>query len=430
MNLTKKFFTLLMAVFPVSCALAQETPADTTPQAIAAMQAILNNLSKIKISGYIQGQFQVADSTGIKSYAGGDFPVASDKRFMLRRGRIKVVYDNTLTQFVLQIDATEKGVVLKDAYAKVTEPWLQTFGLSVGIMNRPFGFEIGYSSSMRESPERGRMSQIIFPGERDLGAMLTIEPPKTSKLNFFKIEAGLFNGTGNSTPEFDKTKDFIGHLVLRKSVLNEKLKLSGGVSIYNGGWRADTANLYSEIITDATGIKKFKLDPDTLAVGRIMKRNYFGFDFQLSYETPVIGITTFRAEYIGGVQTGTKSSNDSPKELPVDSKTKLESDAFQRNFNGAYFYLLQNIGKLPLQLILKYDWYDPNTKVKGDEITSALTAADIKYTTTGIGLAYRYDQNIKFTAYYDIVKNESTQLSGYTKDLKDNVFTIRMQYKF
>ena len=59
------------------------------------------------------------------------------------------------------------------------------------------------------------------------------------------------------------------------------------------------------------------------------------------------------------------------------------------------------------------------------------TAADIKYTTLGLGLAYRWDSNIKLTAYYDMVTNEtSSNLSGYTQDLKDNVFTLRMQYKF
>ena len=49
---------------------------------------------------------------------------------------------------------------------------------------------------LRESPERGRMSQLIFPNERDLGAMLTIQGPKLSNWNWLKLEAGLFNGTG------------------------------------------------------------------------------------------------------------------------------------------------------------------------------------------------------------------------------------------
>jgi phosphate-selective porin len=39
--------------------------------------------------------------------------------------------------------------------------------------------------------------------------------------------------------------------------------------------------------------------------------------------------------------------------------------------------------------------------------------------------------NVKFMAYYDIVTNETSQnLSAFAKDLKDNVLTLRLQYKF
>lgn len=92
----------------------------------------------------------------------------------------------------------------------------------------------------------------------------------------------------------------------------------------------------------------------------------------------------------------------------------------------------------PWQVIAKYDWYDPNTDVTGNEIGTTVVnglvktnATDLKYTTIGLGLAYRWDANVKLTAYYDMVTNEtSNKLSGYTKDLKDNSFTLRMQVKF
>ena len=85
-------------------------------------------------------------------------------------------------------------------------------------------------------------------------------------------------------------------------------------------------------------------------------------------------------------------------------------------------------------MLLKYDWYDPNTDVSSDEIGKSktkLNKTDLKYTTIGLGWVYRWDTNIKITAYYDMVTNETSKnLSGFTKDLKDNVFTLRMQYKF
>lgn len=107
---------------------------------------------------------------------------------------------------------------------------------------------------------------------------------------------------------------------------------------------------------------------------------------------------------------------------------------YRRKFNGAYFYFIQNVLTTPLSLVVKYDWYDPNTDIAGDAIgkaTSNTNANDIKYTTLGVGLTYRFDANIKLVVYYDMVQNEkSTNLPGYGKDLKDNVVTARLQAKF
>ena len=61
----------------------------------------------------------------------------------------------------------------------------------------------------------------------------------------------------------------------------------------------------------------------------------------------------------------------------------------------------------------------------------ASTATDIKYSTVGLGLTYRWDASTKLSFYYDMVTNEtSNNLSGYTKDLSDNSYTLRMQVKF
>ncbi|MFA4852263.1 MAG: hypothetical protein WC868_01720 [Bacteroidales bacterium] len=473
MNTRKKLTKTLLVLFlctNTSLIFAQDlSKEDSLANEISMIKSDIGILKKVKISGYVQAQFQVADSSGTKSYAGGDFPSNSDKRFMVRRGRIKIAYINTLSQYVMQFDVTEKGFATKDMYAQFTEPWLSSFSIKAGIYNRPFGYEIPFSSSMRESPERGRMSQIIFPGERDLGASIVFNPPKTSRFNFFTLEAGMFNGTGIAS-DFDKEKDFIGHLVIAKSKKNEKIKYGLGVSYYNGGWREGTTTYYEGIETLSSGVKAFK--KVTGKVGVIAKREYMGADAQLSIETP-FGMTTLRGEFIMGTQPGTSSSSASPSAQPTGSSTTNiagtatgtinipansgdttitvtlpvtgtvtttapNADTYIRKFNGAYFYFCQNIGNTKHQLVLKYDWYDPNTEVKGSEIdvtgvTSAngkLSSTDIKYTTIGIGWIYHWDENVKIMAYYDIVKNEKTKISKYTNDLLDNVFTLRIQYKF
>src|ERR1041384_3897762 len=83
---------------------AQENanPLDTLAQSVMKMQSRMDVMSRLKLSGYIQAQFQVADSNGAASFAGGNFASNVDKRFMVRRGRLKATYDGNLSQYVLQ----------------------------------------------------------------------------------------------------------------------------------------------------------------------------------------------------------------------------------------------------------------------------------------------------------------------------------------
>ena len=190
---TKMYFNVFNVVAAIllfcNTSFAQVTNlSDTIANQVKKLSDDLTLLKKIKITGYIMAQYQSADSAGINSFEGGNFAPNVNNRFMLREARIKFIYEGNLSQYVFQLDATEKGVSIKDMYAKFTEPWLKTVSLTIGQMNRPFGFEIGYTPTDRESPERGRMSQTIFVGERDLGAMLTLQAPKTSKLNFLKFQ--------------------------------------------------------------------------------------------------------------------------------------------------------------------------------------------------------------------------------------------------
>ncbi|MEO6191306.1 MAG: porin [Saprospiraceae bacterium] len=428
----KKLAVFIILFIQFSLLGAQEgpkDPIDTLTVAFNKLQSDLSLLKKIKISGYIQAQYQIADSAGIASFAGGNFPATVDNRFDVRRGRIKVAYESRLTQSVLQIDVTQRGVAIKDAFMKLTEPYKNALSLTAGMFSRPISFECEYSSSLRETPERTRMVQTLLPGERELGAKLSFQAPKTSKWNILKIEAGLFNGSGPSAAnDFDKYKDFIGNIGINKTSKNEKVNYAFRLSYYNGGVKQGNKFVYSEIENSPSGIKSWVVDSTSSNLNGKAKREYMGLDYQLNLDGPM-GITAFRGEFLMGDQVGTASSSTSP-----NSGTAPTGDTYIRPFNGAYLMLAQNILQSKHQLVVKFDFYDPNTKVKSDEIGKAgskLTAADIKYTTIGLGWNYRMTSNVKFMAYYDLVTNEkSANLAGFTKDLKDNVLTLRLQYKF
>lgn len=427
-NLTKPFlfFVALMFATPVFAQVVEST--DTVPNRVSILTSQMEVLQRLKFSGYIQAQFQDADSSGIRSFEGGDFPSGSDKRFSVRRGRLKAQYDYKVTQFVLQFDVTERGVVIKDVYGKITEPWLNAFSLTAGAFNRPFGFEVPYSSSQRESPERARWSQTIFPAERDLGAMVSFQMPKTSPWSILKLDAGMFNGTGTN-PDFDFQKDFIGNISINKVSKSEKFRFGIGGSYYNGGILLDT--MYVNRLGAKDTAFHYVLDKSKATFDQPEQRQYVGFNAQFTGEW-LAGITTLRAEYIQGTQPATKSNSGTPT-----SNTGLTGGVlnplYEREFNGAAFYFIHGIVKTPLQIVVKYDWYDPNTKVEGNDIGAAgsnLNATDVKYSTLGFGMNVRLGANAKFLAYYAMPTNETTKLTKWTKDIKDNVLTLRMQYKF
>lgn len=427
----------LLTSFSVSAQI-QELP-ETVEDKIDTLYNRTNSLmddvgliKKLKITGYLQLQYQLADTAGAQgnSFAGGTFDANVNNRFLLRRSRIKTSYDNndefgnTITQIVMQMDLFSGGtVVIRDFYGKFTDPWTRWFGIKAGAMDKPFGYEVTYSSGTRETPERGRMSQLLFPGEKDFGAQFVIQPTKQSRFNFFKLETGLYNGTGVLNNDFDRQKDWISRLSFFKSNVDETIKYSGGLSYYLGGHKYGTNKNY-ELGTTYNGTMGWVLkDSSADNLKKIGKAMYYGADAQCSIDW-IAGLTTLRAEYIGGQQPGTAKSSATPRVLVAE-------DLLVRKFNGAYFYFVQNLLHTRHNIMVKYDWYDPNTEVSGKEIVANLTAADIKYTTLGVGYLLNYDQNWKLLVYHDFVTNESTGLSGYASDLKkDNMWTFRLQYTF
>src|SRR5437868_4575888 len=90
----------------VTTASAQAVSTDTLNAHVNALSGQVNKMSKLKLTGYIQSQFQYADSSGVAApEAGGNFAPGVDKRFLIRRGRIKFTYNGAIAQGVLMFDA-------------------------------------------------------------------------------------------------------------------------------------------------------------------------------------------------------------------------------------------------------------------------------------------------------------------------------------
>lgn len=396
------------------------------------LRPFLKRYENLHISGYMQPQFQVIQQKGAATFAGGNFSEFTNNRFMLRRARVKFDYflpaKNDVSPKALltfQFEATERDVNVRDMYIRVFEPKKQNLSIAMGLLSRPFGYEVNLSSSYRETPERGRASQILMPSERDLGAMFTYERLKKTKNNpLVKFDFGVFNGQGKSGPiEFDSHKDFISRAFIKPQSIAKNFLISGGLSLLHGGWRQTTKYKY-EVKNSGSNIL-FAVDSNTNNIGEKAPRNYYGTDAQFVYKHGW-GKTEIRSEYWRGKQPGTATTVVNPGTLP-------QGPTYIRNFDAAFFYFLQNIVNEKWEFMAKFDWFDPNTKVEEYEIGKQgvnFTPADIRYNTIGLGFTRYFTGNLKFLIYYDIVKNEKTQLAGFTEDLKDNTLTFRIQLRF
>ena len=443
----KVFFIACVCMMNISVLFAQElSDMEELEARTSVLESSVEKLSRFKVSGYIQAQYQNAqwadDGVNFKlqnrlndvERTGND----NYGRFGIRRGRIKFTYDDGLFQGVFQPDFSQAGVSFKDVYFQVKDPWSGTSLLRAGIFDRPFGHEISYSSSRRESPERSRIFQRLFPDERDVGVMLSLQPPTSSPLKILKFEGGLFAGNGIS-PQISNRMDFIGRLSVTKPI-GFNAVLSGGVSGYFGGVLQNDSSVYA-MKGDVFQLR----DKSEANVYGYAKRQYIGVDVQLSMITAA-GFTNLRAEYIMG---------EHPFHGGQSAKlTAIRTGVVEmRKINGGYVMLAQDFGTTPFTFVAKYDWFNPNTDVSGndtgkdaDEGQRKTGANDITKSTVGLGLLWRIHPSLKLTAYYDIVTNETTDKLkenknadgkfntpadfGYASVRPENVFTLRLQYRF
>ncbi len=403
---------------------------DGLNETLLETKATVDKLAKIKVSGYIQAQWQHTDTNGAASVAGGAFPANSEQRFQIRRGRLKTTYETPTSKYVLQFDVIPTGLSLKDAYVSIMEPWLKIASFTMGVFDRPFGYEISLSSSTRESPERSRVYQTLFPGERDMGAKLEIAPPsELGMLQYFNLKGGVVTGMGPNLNEIDAEQDYVGRVGFQAPFYALNLSLDGGFSMYRGKVLAVNDTAFS--IGDTSFLRT------TGNQRHVFDRNVMGVDAQLYYDIPVLGGMSLRGEYLWGEIPGVAGSSS-----PYAAAT---APIYNRKVMGWYGMLVQNFGT-KVQGILKYDVYDPNTDVEGSNVKpivgvaipgqTALSPTDLMYTTFGYGATFYWDESVRFTIYHDIIANEkaSSLATGsalpFISDRKDNVFTFRMQAKF
>jgi len=382
---------------------------------------ILSAQDKVKFTGYLQPQFQYGEQySTLKVGTENHEKDKSFNRIGIRRGRFNLIYTETYGSLAVQIDATERGVLLKNAILTMKDIWWKTSYLSAGVFEPPFGKEVDYSSAKRESPESSLLFQTLFPEERDLGALIRLRPAESSPLHFLFLDAAVVAGNG-AKMETDSRKDVILHLYYSRQA-GSLFLVEGGLSYYNGGVYQGT----SKVFRMDKSTNGFVMDDAAVNLGRFAKREYKGIDVQV-YMLNDAWKRQIRAELIAGTQPGSIGSS-----VSHNASTLPTHDTYLRPFLGGYAIFVQRIAATPFSAVAKYEWYDPNTAVAGDELgLKGTTATDVRRNTLGMGMLWEPGEHFRLQSYFEFNRNEqSANLAGYETDRKDNVLTVRLQYRF
>jgi phosphate-selective porin len=374
----------------------QQGKLNSLDERVLVNESDLAKLNKIKVSGYIQAQW---DSYQSDLYKVND----PQNTFYIRRARVKFTYEALDgVKFVLQPDFSTGNLTLKDAYAVVNIPKLKGWQVWAGQFNRP-DYEVEYSSSQREVLERSRVIRAIYPGEREIGAKL--EYSGTNVPILFQLAALNGNFTGTQAKDADSKKDIMARFVYSAKMPSAGVGIDFGVNGYFGGNRAKT-NKYT-LESDGT--------LDSASVGDYLKKQWYGAEVRVFAD--VLGGLSLKGEYIYGTNS-------------TASTTALKTEPNKVNkFSGYYLYLVKNIGNKH-QLAVRYDYYDPNTSLSGDAAKSS-----VYYKTWNVAWQYYMNDNIRISLNYEMPTNEeNTSVKNAagtaTPQLKDNVFTVRVQAKF
>ena len=294
----------------------------------------------MRLSGYTQIRFQQFDETG--KINGTD----------VRRARLNLQGDVTpYWSYQFQVDFAG-GPKLLDAVADF-KPF-DFLNFTVGQTKIPLSYENQISDNKMEANDRSQVIEaLVARGKdvngnhngRDLGIMVYGAFLKINDKNRIDYRIGIFNGEGINVNDSNDTKSSSGRVIAH--ILKG---LDVGASYYSG-WDKFT-----------TGKGEPAINQD---------RSRYGFEFNYDYKR-----FYFRGEYLQG----------------KDGSISREGWYLQTG----YFVI-----PAKLQLLAKYDVYDPN-KSKADDMSTRYI----------IGASYQFNNWAKLAANYNFCEEEGPGISN------------------
>jgi hypothetical protein len=396
-------------------------------------------LSAIDLSAYVQAQYEWHQDSEDQLAQGGE-PLNLN-RFLVRRGRVRLDLAWSWSALSIELDGnTTNGPSFGLRRAEASLIWRGPWGprpgeievvrlqrtpplmmLSVGLLDIPFGSEVGAPARDRVFMERSTGSLALFPGEPDLGARLS------GGASFFRYALAVLNGepldetNRLTTRDPNDAKDFVGRLGVDVAPIDD-LRIEAGLSALRGeGFHAGTDSTKDSVQWRDTN-ENGGIDPGELiaapGVARTPSESFgrwgMGADVRVGFETP-LGRTTIQGEVTLSQNLDRGLFQADPVLTGID---KRELSVF-----GA---LVQELTPYAL-VALRVDLYDPNADffdTRGGVLLPTSQAIRTISPAIGGGFPNVWRVVLQYDNVHDALTRDG---AGVPADLANDRFTGRLQ---
>lgn len=381
----------------------------------------------VDIGGWIQTQYMTSQLSSDELSADG--ATLNQDRFLVRRGRVELDLTSTYVEAGLEIDANTTygpnvGVRGADISGVLPHTGPVPYAkLTAGYFDIPFGFALPEDADDRYFMERALGSRAMFPGDSDVGVMLS------GGLGPVRYAVSADNGTPvREDPSADNTvyvgkPTWLGRVGF--DIDSGRVLATGGVSYLNGtGFHAGTpatkaSLLWSDENQDGivTTNELEGVNAQAATESATFDRWGVGADVELALRTDQ-GWTRLNAEVIMGANLDRAFYVADPISVGYDLRESMWLVA-----------LTQEIAHYGIAGV-RIDGYQPNA----DDVESRrglFIPNDAAVSTISPIAGVQIPDRARFLVQYDYVADHlGRDVRGEPTDLKNDLWTVRAQVSF
>ena len=418
-----------------SAPVASAPPTPPAPPAASAVPApaktdwVSDAMRGIVVTSYIQAQYESHEDSEDQVRQGG--ALLNQDRFLIRRGRLKIERQWDYSSVMVEFDGnTTKGPAFLLHHAEASLLWRggepapapPLVGVTMGLFDVPFGYELVESPRTRFFMERSLASRSFFPAEPDVGAKIW------GKVGWFRYALAVVNGEPNGSADGyglqdpNAAKDLIAKVGATIEPVPE-VQIAGDVSVLNGkGFlRGTDATKNTLAWSDLNGDGRVATSSEVVGnqgLSALASQNFNRWAVSADLQVRIKNAIGWTQLY-GEVQTGANMDRGLFVADPIDTGRDVRE-------LGYYVGITQEITPYAIAGF-RIDYYNPDAD-KTDTQQTQVVPTNQRVVTYSPLIGATLPGRARLLFQYDFIKDYMARDErGVPIDLKNDQWTLRLQ---